>query len=84
MYISIVSERFWRNNIGIHKLRYELSNNSYISIKTREYSMSVKDKEFYRMRKEALVLSFLRKGISLFEARQKAVLFLANSAIHSD
>jgi len=53
-------------------------------MKTREYSMSVKDKEFYRMRKEALVLSFLRKGISLFEARQKAVLSLANSAIHSD
>ncbi|MBS3778316.1 MAG: hypothetical protein KGY50_03365 [Candidatus Thermoplasmatota archaeon] len=46
--------------------------------------MLQKDKDLYRLKKDALISSFHRQGFSHFEARCKAVLSLANNAIHLD
>jgi hypothetical protein len=48
--------------------------------------MPTKDKELYQLRKDALVSSLSRKGLSAFEAKQKALLLAkrAKRANNSD
>ncbi len=46
--------------------------------------MESKDKKLIQLRKDALISSLSRKGLSTFEAKQKAELIFANKLTNSN